>query len=61
MKPKEEVTRILQQLPDNASLDEIQYQIYLRQRINRGLDAVADERTLDEADFDVKLAEWLDR
>lgn len=33
---KEEVTRILQQLPDDATLEDIQYHIYIRQKVDRG-------------------------
>jgi hypothetical protein len=36
---KEEVKDLLDRLPDTASLDEIQYHIYVRQKIQKGLDA----------------------
>lgn len=34
---KETVRRILDDLPDNASLEDIQYHIYVREKIERGL------------------------
>ena len=34
---KEQVQRILQGLPDDASLEDIQYQIYVRQKVDQGL------------------------
>ncbi len=34
---KEQVQRILEVLPDDASLEDIQYHIYVRQKIDQGL------------------------
>jgi len=37
--PKEDVRRLLDMLPDEASYDEIQYHIQVLQKIDRGADA----------------------
>lgn len=50
---KEEIRKILDQLPDDATLDDIQYHIYVRQKIDRGLDDVAQGRVLTEEEFDL--------
>jgi predicted transcriptional regulator len=34
---KEQVQRILEVLPDDASLEDIQYPIYVRQKVDQGL------------------------
>lgn len=34
---KEQVQRILEVIPDNASLEDIQYHIYVRQKVELGL------------------------
>jgi len=34
---KEQVQRILDVLPDDASLEDIQYHIYVRQKVDQGL------------------------
>ena len=39
---KEEVRDLLEKLPDTSSLDDIQYQINVRQKIQKGLDAERD-------------------
>jgi hypothetical protein len=57
---KEEVRRLLDQLPDDTTLDDIQYHIYVRQKIDRGLDEVATGQTLSEEDFDKRMAKWLE-
>jgi len=56
---KEEVKRILQQLPDDATLEDIQYHIYIRQKIDRGLEDVAAGRSLTEDEFDARMSKWL--
>ena len=37
---KQEVMELLQQLPDDSSLEEIQYHLHVRQKIQRGLQDV---------------------
>lgn len=57
---KEEVRHILEQLSDDATLDDIQYHIYVRQKIDRGLEEIDEGRTLSEAEFDTRMAKWLE-
>ena len=58
---KEEVRRLLETLPDDASLEDIQYHIYVRQKIPLGLEDVAEGRTLSEKEFDTRMAKWFPR
>lgn len=57
---KEEVRQILDQLPDDTTLDDIQYHIYVRQKIDRGLKEVEAGQTLSEDEFDKRMAKWLE-
>lgn len=57
---KQEVLRILDRLPDDASLEDIQYHIYIRQKIDHGLEDVDAGRTLSEEEFDQRMAKWLE-
>ncbi len=57
---KEEVRRILELLPDDASLEDIQYHIYVRQKIERGLEDVAAGRTISEEEFEARMSKWLE-
>ena len=43
---KEEVMELLEQLPEDTSLEDIQYHIYVRQKIQKGLDAGGKRRSL---------------
>jgi predicted transcriptional regulator len=56
---KEQVQQILQMLPEDASLEDIQYHIYVRQKIQQGLDDEEAGRVISHADVQQRLARWL--
>jgi predicted transcriptional regulator len=56
---KDQVQQILQKLPEDASLEDIQYHIYVRQKIQQGLDDVEAGRVLSHAEVQKRLAKWL--
>lgn len=56
---KDQVEHILQMLPEDASLEDIQYHIYVRQKIQRGLDDVEAGRVVSHAEVQRRLAKWL--
>ena len=58
---KEQVQQILQNLPEDASLEDIQYHIYVRQKIQQGLDDIDAGRTISHAEVQQRLAKWLTR
>ncbi len=60
LQAKEEVRRLLDQLPDETSLEEIQYHIYVQQKIDRGLKDVENDNTLSETEFDKRMLKWLE-
>jgi hypothetical protein len=53
---KEQVQRILTMLPDDASLEDIQYHIYVRQKFVQGLADVEGGRVTSHADVQQLLA-----
>ena len=55
---KQEVRDLLDQLPENASLEDIQYHIYVRQRIRKGLEDEADGRVISQAEVERRMARW---
>ena len=56
---KEEVHELLQQLPEDASLEDIQYHIYVRQKIQNGLEAVREGKVLTQEEVERRMARWL--
>ncbi len=57
---KEEVKELLEQLPETASLEDIQYHIYIRQKIDRGLADIEAGRTISEEEFESRMSKWLE-
>ncbi len=60
LQTKEEVRYLLDQLPPDVSLEDIQYHIYVRQKIDRGLKDVKADNTISEAEFDKRMSKWLE-
>jgi len=55
---KEEVRRILEQIPDGASFEDIQYHIYVREKIERGLEDVKQGRAIDQEEVERRMRKW---
>ena len=58
---KEDVRRLLDQLPDDASLDDIQYKIYVRQKIQRGLEDVEAGRVVSQEQVEQQIEQWFEK
>ena len=56
---KEEVRRILELVPDNASFEDIQYHIYVREKIERGLEDVQNGKLLSQEEVEQRMRQWI--
>ncbi|MCZ6769143.1 MAG: hypothetical protein O7D93_07845 [Acidobacteria bacterium] len=56
---KKEVRKILDQIPDDASLEDIQYHIYVCQKIERGLQDIDDGRVLSQEQIEKRMSRWI--
>jgi len=56
---KEFVIQILDSLPDDCSVEDIQYELYVRQAIQKGEDAAAKDQVLGHEEVIREMAEWL--
>lgn len=59
--PKQAVLEMIQRLPDDASLEDIQYHLYVLQKIERGLQDAAAGRVLSQEEVEKRLDKWLAR
>ena len=57
---KDAVREILDQLPDDTSYEEIQYRIYVREKVERGLRDLEQGRVLTQEEVEQRMAKWLD-
>jgi len=56
--PKEEVRRLLDSLPDEASYEDIQYHIYVQQKIDRGLAASDRGDFISDEEIEQRITRW---
>jgi predicted transcriptional regulator len=55
---KQEVTELLERLPDDCSIEDIQYHLYVLEKIRRGLEDAEQGRTLSHSDVEQQLSRW---
>jgi predicted transcriptional regulator len=56
---KQEVRLLLDQIPDDATFEDIQYHIYVREKIERGLKDVEEGRVVSEEEMERRMQKWL--
>jgi predicted transcriptional regulator len=56
---KDEIRKLLDELPDNVSYEDVQYHLYVRQKIERGLQEEAEGRLISEEEAEQRMARWL--
>ena len=56
---KREVELLLSKLPDDCSLEDIQYHLYVIEKVRHGLDAADNQGTLTQEEAERQLGKWL--
>ncbi|MBM4311601.1 MAG: hypothetical protein FJ119_11750 [Deltaproteobacteria bacterium] len=56
---KEEVKKILDHLPDDVGYEDIQYHIYVREKIERGLADVQHGNVISQEEVEKRMSRWL--
>ena len=56
---KEEVRKMLDQIPDDVSYEDIQYHIYVREKIERGIKDVEEGRVVSQEEVEQRMSRWL--
>ena len=59
MSGKQAVLKLLEQLPEEATLEEIQYHLYVLQKIRAGQDAIDTRHVIPHDEVMRELAGWL--
>ena len=58
-RPKEEVRKLLDTLPEEASFEDIHYHIYVQEAIRRGLEAAERGELVDQDEIERRMSKWL--
>jgi hypothetical protein len=56
---KEDVESLLNRLPDNVSVEDIQYHLYVLDKVRRGLDDARVNGTLTQEEVESRFGKWL--
>jgi len=56
---KDEIRRMIDTLPDDASWEDVQHSIYIRERIERGRREAAEGKVLDQDEVERRMQPWL--
>ena len=55
---KAEVMALLDKLPDDCSLEDVQYHLYVVEKIRRGIERAEKEGALSQNEVERKLTKW---
>ena len=56
---KEEVQSLLSKLPDDCSLEDIQYHLYVIEKVRNGLEAAESQGTVSQEEVEQRFSKWL--
>jgi hypothetical protein len=56
---KQDVEQLLNKLPDDSSIEDIQYHLYVLDKVRRGLEDARANGTLSQEEVEVRLSKWL--
>ena len=55
---KEEVKAILEKLPEDCSLEDVQYHLYVLEKIRRGIERADKEGTISQDEAERNFSKW---
>jgi len=56
---KQEVEALLSKLPDDCSLEDIQYHLYVIEKVRNGLEAADSQGAVSQEEVEQRLGKWL--
>jgi len=56
---KHDVEQLLNRLPDDCSFEDIQYHLYVLEKVRRGLEDSQANGTLTQEEVETRLSKWL--
>lgn len=55
----EDVKKLLNELPQDATYEDIQYHIYVLEKAKRGLQDALEGKTLDQDEVEKRMSQWI--
>jgi len=57
---KDEVSSLLERLPDDTTIEDIQYHLYVMEKVRNGLESIERDGGLTHQQVEERLSKWLD-
>ena len=58
---KEEVQSLLQRLPEDCTLEDVQYHLYVVEKVQRGIERAEKEGAIPQEEVERRLGKWISR
>ena len=55
---KEEAIQLIRRLPDDTTLEDIQYHLYVQQKVRRGMQDVEEGRVYTQEEVEKRMKRW---
>jgi len=55
---KSEVSQLLNKLPDNCTIEDVQYHLYVIEKIRKGIESAENNGALDQKEVEKRLKKW---
>ena len=55
---KSEVSQLLNKLPDNCTIEDVQYHLYVIEKIRKGIESAENNEALDQKEVEKRLKKW---
>jgi predicted transcriptional regulator len=56
---KEAAINLIRSLPDDCTLEDIHYHLYIREKVERGMAAIDEGRVVPHEEAERRIAEWV--
>lgn len=56
---KEQVIELIKSLPEDSTLEDIHYHLYVREKVEHGLKAIDEGRVISQEDAEKRVEGWL--
>ena len=58
---KEQLRELIERLPDDCTVEDVQYHLYVQQKVERGLEDMRAGRVLSHEEVERRMAKWTDK
>ena len=58
MRDKESAIDLIKSLPDNCTIEDIQYHLYVREKVERGIKSISKGKVISQEEAEKRVKEW---